>query len=127
MADNSRTNPSMERDKLSSRPGMHIRHDFGSSGTSVLDTAKEKAEEIASGAGSMMSEAKDKVQEWASDAAEAANVVKDKAREYASTAYEQAGKVGENLTDLVRRYPIPALLIGFGLGFLAARMTRSLI
>jgi hypothetical protein len=31
----------------------------------------------------------------------------------------------EDLAELVRRNPIPALLVGIGLGFLLARMTRS--
>jgi hypothetical protein len=32
--------------------------------------------------------------------------------------------IGEDLTNLIRRNPIPALLVGVGLGFLLARMTR---
>jgi hypothetical protein len=33
--------------------------------------------------------------------------------------------IGEDLTNLIRRNPIPALLVGIGLGFLLARATRS--
>jgi ElaB/YqjD/DUF883 family membrane-anchored ribosome-binding protein len=33
--------------------------------------------------------------------------------------------MGEDLTNLIRRNPIPAVLVGIGLGFLLARMTRS--
>jgi hypothetical protein len=33
--------------------------------------------------------------------------------------------IASDLTNLVRRNPIPALLVGFGLGFLIARVTRS--
>jgi hypothetical protein len=33
--------------------------------------------------------------------------------------------VGEDLTNLIRRNPIPALLIGIGVGFLIARSMRS--
>jgi len=33
--------------------------------------------------------------------------------------------IGEDLTNMIRRNPIPALLVGVGLGFLLARMTRS--
>jgi len=33
--------------------------------------------------------------------------------------------VGEDLTNMIRRNPVPALLIGIGLGFLIARATRS--
>jgi hypothetical protein len=33
--------------------------------------------------------------------------------------------IGEDLTNLIRRNPIPALLIGLGLGFLVGRALRS--
>jgi hypothetical protein len=33
--------------------------------------------------------------------------------------------MAEDVTNLVRRYPIPALLIGIGIGFLLARTTSS--
>jgi len=33
--------------------------------------------------------------------------------------------MGEDVTNLIRRNPIPAVLIGVGLGFLLARITRS--
>lgn len=32
--------------------------------------------------------------------------------------------IGEDLTNMIRRNPIPALLIGVGIGVLLARMTR---
>jgi ElaB/YqjD/DUF883 family membrane-anchored ribosome-binding protein len=129
MADNSRTGPGNPRENFGSRqgmpPGMSPRHE-GSSSTGIMETAKEKAKDLTSGASDIMSGAKDKVQEWASTAAdtasEAAGFVKDKAQEYAGVAMDKAQDFGREATDLVRRYPIPALLIGFGLGFLAARL-----
>jgi hypothetical protein len=33
--------------------------------------------------------------------------------------------IADDVTNLIRRNPIPAMLIGVGLGFLLARMTRS--
>jgi hypothetical protein len=33
--------------------------------------------------------------------------------------------MAEDLTDLIRKNPIPAVLMGIGLGFLLARLTRS--
>ena len=33
--------------------------------------------------------------------------------------------IGEDLTSMIRRNPVPALLVGIGLGFLIARATRS--
>ncbi len=38
---------------------------------------------------------------------------------------EGLGGMGEELTNLIRRNPLPALLIGFGVGYLIARATRS--
>jgi len=33
--------------------------------------------------------------------------------------------IGEDLTNLIKRNPIPALLVGIGLGYMIARATRS--
>jgi len=33
--------------------------------------------------------------------------------------------IADDMTNLIRRHPIPAILIGVGLGYLLARMTRS--
>lgn len=33
--------------------------------------------------------------------------------------------IGEDMTSLIRRNPIPAVLVGIGIGFLIARATRS--
>jgi hypothetical protein len=33
--------------------------------------------------------------------------------------------IGEDLTNLIRRNPLPAILLGIGLGFLLARATTS--
>lgn len=33
--------------------------------------------------------------------------------------------IGDDLTNLIRKNPIPALLVGIGLGFCLARLTRS--
>jgi hypothetical protein len=40
---------------------------------------------------------------------------------------EEQGLSGmaDDVTNLIRRNPIPAMLIGVGLGFLLARLTRS--
>ena len=37
--------------------------------------------------------------------------------------YLKAG--GNEVTDLVRRYPIPALLVGIGIGFMLAKAIRA--
>jgi hypothetical protein len=35
------------------------------------------------------------------------------------------GDIGQDVVNLIRRNPIPAVLVGFGIGFLFARATRS--
>lgn len=51
--------------------------------------------------------------------------VTDKAKEIAGTAVEKAQDFGQSVTDLIRRYPLPALLVGFGVGFLLAKIMRG--
>jgi predicted PurR-regulated permease PerM len=54
----------------------------------------------------------------------------DKAQHWAGDAYEATAEAvesfGTELTNLVRKHPLPALLIGFGLGLLIGRTARSL-
>ncbi len=90
----------------------------------LASTAADKGREVASGVADVASQAKHKVQEWASDAAEVAGRVKDKAGEWVSDAADTAKDLGQDLTNLIRRYPLPSLLVGFGLGFLLARVSR---
>jgi len=87
---------------------------------------KEKARDLAESASGMMSDVKDKAQEWASDAAEFTVQAKDRVQEYATSAAHKAAELGENFTDVIRRHPIPALLVAFGVGFLIAQATRRM-
>ncbi|TMQ32998.1 MAG: hypothetical protein E6K70_15555 [Planctomycetota bacterium] len=81
---------------------------------------------MAEGTSEFMSGAKEKVQEWASDAADIAGQAKDKARQLASTAVDKAQDWGEDVTSMIRRYPVTSLLVAFGVGLLAAcAMTRN--
>jgi len=88
--------------------------------------AKDKANEVTAQVSDKVSElagqAKDKASELAGQA-------KDKAQEWATEAAQMTGAtvkdLGNELTDLIRRYPAPALLIGFGLGFMIAKASSS--
>jgi hypothetical protein len=86
----------------------------------VVETVKEKIHDLGLGMSELASKTKDTAQEWASSAADLAGQAKDKAVEFASTAGHKVGDFGQEVTDLIRRYPLPALLIGFGLGFAVA-------
>jgi hypothetical protein len=38
---------------------------------------------------------------------------------------EGVSGMAEDVTDMIRRHPIPALLVGIGIGYLLARVTGS--
>jgi hypothetical protein len=86
-------------------------------------TVTEKAQDAAS---SLTQRASDMASNVGRKAEDAASAVADKweaGREYLS---EQGFKgVAEDVTSLIRRHPIPALLVAFGLGFMVSRTMRD--
>ena len=99
---------------------------FHGTASGVAETVKEKARDVGEGTSEFMSGAKEKVQEWASDAADIACQAKDKARQLASTAVDKAQDWGEDVTSMIRRYPVTSLCVAFGVGLLAAcALTRN--
>ena len=88
-------------------------HGVGSVASTVADyagEAKDKVKDLAAGAGDIAKHSAEKVQKWAGDAYDATSHV--------------AGDFGKECTSLVKKYPIPALLVGFGLGMLVGRSIR---
>lgn len=99
----------------------------------VADTAqgaKQDASGVIDRAGELAGQAREKVQEWAGDASDAARHAGEKVQRWAGDAYESAGDYagdfGREVTSLVRKHPIPALLIGFGVGVLLGRAARMI-
>jgi ElaB/YqjD/DUF883 family membrane-anchored ribosome-binding protein len=92
----------------------------------AVEGVKDTAKDVASAVGDAAGQAKDKVQEWSSAAV---TQVKDTTQELASATADKAADFAKDLTQLVRRHPLQALLIGFGagllLGGLLGRGTRS--
>jgi len=108
----------------------------GAGGGGMMDTAKQslsavadKASNIADKAGDFAGQARDKVRDWAGDAGENVTQAADKVQHWAEDAYqfsgEHLGEFGRECTSLVRRYPIQALAVGFGLGLLLGRASRA--
>ena len=93
-------------------------HDVAAGASELVGKATDKAQEWASSVGDVAVHAKDKAQEWASSVGDAAVHAKDKAQQMASATVEKAGDLGKDVTALIRRHPIPALLVGLGAGFL---------
>jgi hypothetical protein len=100
----------------------------GEADKGILGTVTETAKDLAASAAELAGEAKDRVMSWTSNAVDTVGEAMSDAREYIGEGMHRAtelGKdVGAGLTNLIRRYPVPALLIGFGLGLLLARLTR---
>lgn len=100
----------------------------------VLDTVKEKISDVTTGAADMACAAKDKAGELATaakekvkDAAASAGAMavqgKDKVGEWAGEASDKVGDAVQEATQLIRRYPIQAMVAGLAVGFLLARAT----
>lgn len=77
----------------------------------LMDKVRDNAESAMHTVGEYAGQVGDKVQHWAEDAYDAAG--------------HYAKDFGQELTSLVRRYPVPALLVGFSLGLLLGRAVRA--
>jgi len=96
---------------------------------SAATTVGNKAEDAVGSVGSGMHALGEKIHERAPESG-----VLGKAADYVANTLEAGGRYLEDkkisgmagdVTDMIRRNPIPALLIGIGLGFLLARTLRS--
>jgi hypothetical protein len=101
----------------------------GHAAGNVATTIGHKAEDVTAAAGRGMQNLGDKVREKGPEEG-----FLGKATDKVAGALESSGKyleeknlhgMAEDITGMIRRNPIPALLIGVGLGFLLARTLRS--
>jgi ElaB/YqjD/DUF883 family membrane-anchored ribosome-binding protein len=96
-------------------------HDVGDAAVHAKDKAKEWAHDV----GDAAVHAKDKAKEWAHDVGDAAVHAKDKTQQMASATVDKVEDLGKDVTDLIRRYPIAALLVGVGAGFLLGQVLHA--
>ncbi len=106
-------------------------------GTSTMDTVKEvagKVGEAAQGAVSSMSHMASDAASFIGRKADAATSAVGSGMKSVAGTIESGGRyleehslsdMGRDVTELIRRNPIPALLIALGLGFLIARAVRG--
>jgi hypothetical protein len=121
----------------------------GSSATGVMDKARDVATNVVDRAKDVASNAADTARDWASNAGERAGSVVGAVGsgigsiagnvrenvpggEYVAEAIESGTRyfqehsfsdMAEDVSGVIRRNPIPALLVGVGIGFLIARAT----
>jgi ElaB/YqjD/DUF883 family membrane-anchored ribosome-binding protein len=90
-------------------------------GQKVVDRIKEGAQDLGN-------RARDTIENWAGEAGDTARQVGQKVQNWADDAYETAsekvGDFGKEVTTLIRNHPIPAVLIGLGIGVLLGRTAR---
>jgi ElaB/YqjD/DUF883 family membrane-anchored ribosome-binding protein len=104
--------------------------------TGVMDRARDVAGNVADKARDVAGNVADTARDWAAGAVGAVkdNAAVNKAEEYVSEAWETGSRyfqehnfkdMAEDVAGVIRRNPIPAMLIGVGLGFILARSLRS--
>jgi hypothetical protein len=102
----------------------------------VADKARDVAGNVADKARDVAGNVADTARDWASGAVNAVkdNSVVNKAEDYASEVWETGTRyiqdhsfkdMADDVAGVIRRNPIPALLVGVGLGFILARSLRS--
>jgi hypothetical protein len=93
----------------------------------VASSVADKARDVASSVSDTAGRAKETVQQYVHTAGDSVAHAKDAAVDWASGAASHTGEAlkgaGDELTGVIRRYPIPALLVGIGLGMLLAKLT----
>jgi ElaB/YqjD/DUF883 family membrane-anchored ribosome-binding protein len=102
----------------------------------MIESAKGLAEEAKSKVQDVAQAGADKAHEAKEAAGEQMHAVADKIRQGGQVASEKAdqfgnylqdhdfGAIGRDLTDVVRKYPVQALLVGIGIGILVGRSAR---
>jgi len=89
---------------------------------SAASTVKEKAKDLASGASDMAGNLRDTARDWASSAGDKAQhaweSTRDEARHLAGQVAHSAENAWDGLGNVIRRNPVPSLLIALGVGFM---------
>lgn len=94
----------------------------------LVDRVKEGASHLLDNAGNISGQAREKVSEWAGEAGDVAKQAGQKVQAWAGDAYDatadKVGDFGKEVSSLIRKHPLPSLLIGFGVGLLVGRAAR---
>ncbi len=97
-------------------------------GQGLIDRVKANAGGLVDRAGDVVTHAREKVEEWAGEGQEVMQHAGEKAQKWASEACDVASNsisdFGKEVTTLIRKHPLPALAVGFGLGLLIGRTAR---
>jgi ElaB/YqjD/DUF883 family membrane-anchored ribosome-binding protein len=108
--------------------GQDVKDKVQASAGRVAEAVKEQVQAMAAGASELAGMARNTAGDWASSVGDAAVHAKNKVRDVTSAVAGKAVEVEQDVTALIRRHPLEALLAGFGagivVGFLAAQVVR---
>jgi len=94
----------------------------------VVGAVRDTFQDATKSASEMASKAADQVRgtakEWMGNAEDAAKNAAKTVQHVASDAADKVGDLGEDLTHIIQRNPIPSVLAAMGIGFLAAVALR---
>lgn len=100
-------------------------------GKKAADHAPDLVNRVAENASHVAERVQDKARQFAATMQEKANTIADRVSETAhqgmhaaEAASEKMQEYGQDVADLVKRYPFHAMMFGFGLGFLLSRACR---
>jgi len=75
-----------------------------------------------------MNQASDRASQMADKATQAAGQASEKVQAWAGQTFDSTSEsmkgFGKEVTEVVRKYPLPALLVGFGVGLLCGRIMK---
>ncbi len=95
---------------------------------STFGQVADKAGHVADKVADKASHVADKVSGYASDAYGSVKDAGHKVEEWTEDAYsatsKQVGHYTDEVSELIKKHPIPAILIGFGVGLLIGRAAR---
>jgi uncharacterized protein YjbJ (UPF0337 family) len=108
-----------EKDKLI---GL-IQQKYGQTRDEAQKEVNQRLDEYSAQFGGTLSDVTARAQELGSQASARVRDAYDSARSYLQD--KNYSELADDATDLVRKYPLPSLLIGIGIGFLLARSLRD--
>ncbi len=93
----------------------------------LAGNVKDKAQDLASGASDLAGQVRDKAQDLAGRVGDTAQQTWQSTQEMAGNLADRAGDWMDDMTGLVRRYPIASLFCAFGLGFVLAKGLEAMM
>lgn len=104
---------------------------FADAGKRAADNAPDLINRVADNATQVAEKVQDKARQFVDTVQEKAHVVADRVSDTAhqgmraaEAAGEKVQEYGQDIADIVKRYPFHAMMFGFGVGYLLSRACR---